>query len=203
MRSITVNNREIIPSKIVCIGRNYVEHIIELDNEQPEEMLIFFKPNAAISSELLSEHHETLSYEGELCFIYENKRLSAVGFGLDLTKRQLQTTLKTKGLPWERAKAFSGSAIFSDFVEITENDENLSFLLKINGNPIQYGQVGLMINKPEEILNEIRSFIGLNDGDIIMTGSPKGVGKINKNDLFQAEVMINDQVVTSAEWVAR
>ena len=203
MKSINIKDRKITPSKIVCVGRNYVEHIRELENEIPDQILIFMKHNSAISNELLSYHQEPLSYEGELCFLYENNRFSAIGFGLDLTKRQLQSTLKSKGLPWERAKSFDGSAVFSDFTEISDNDTNLSFSLDINGKPTQFGQIDLMINKPEQILEEIRTFISLNDGDIVMTGSPKGVGVIQKDDLFKAKVMINDEVVTSAEWVAR
>lgn len=203
MKSINIKDRKITPSKIVCVGRNYVEHIRELENEIPDQILIFMKYNSAISNELLSYHQEQLSYEGELCFLYENNRFSAIGFGLDLTKRQLQSTLKSKGLPWERAKSFDGSAVFSDFTEISDNDTNLSFSLDINGKPTQFGQIDLMINKPEQILEEIRTFISLNDGDIVMTGSPKGVGVIQKDDLFKAKVMINDEVVTSAKWVAR
>lgn len=99
MKSITISDRKIIPSKIVCVGRNYVEHIMELENEIPDEILIFMKHNSAISNELLSYHQEPLSYEGELCFLYEKNRFSAIGFGLDLTKRQLQTTLKKKACP--------------------------------------------------------------------------------------------------------
>lgn len=203
MKSITINNRKITPSKIVCVGRNYVEHIMELENEIPDEILIFMKHNSAISNELLSYHQEPLSYEGELCFLYEKDRFSAIGFGLDLTKRQLQTTLKNKGLPWERAKSFDGSAVFSNFTEISDHDKNLSFSLDINGKRTQYGQIDLMIHKPEQILKEIRSFITLNDGDIVMTGSPKGVGVIHQHDLFTANVMVDDNVVASGEWIAR
>jgi 2-keto-4-pentenoate hydratase/2-oxohepta-3-ene-1,7-dioic acid hydratase in catechol pathway len=110
MKSIIVDNTQVIPSKIICIGRNYVDHIAELGNEVPDEMVVFIKPNSSIAEQLSSYHDEPLHYEGELCFVYQLGRFSAVGFGLDLTKRQLQSKLKAKGLPWERASRPGWSA---------------------------------------------------------------------------------------------
>ncbi|MBF0239182.1 MAG: fumarylacetoacetate hydrolase family protein [SAR324 cluster bacterium] len=203
MKSIIIGDRNVIPSKIICIGRNYVEHITELQNEVPDDMVVFLKPNSAISEELVSFHQEQIHYEGELCFMYENSRFSAIGFGLDLTKRQLQSTLKHKGLPWERAKAFDGSALFGDFVAIADQDQNYSFELFINDQLVQAGNIDLMIHKPEQILKELRSFMSLEDGDILMTGTPKGVGVVNKNDKFSGRVMVGNKIITSVEWIAR
>ncbi len=203
LKTVTVGNRNIIPSKVVCIGRNYVEHIEELGNEIPEDMVIFLKPNSAISEELQSSHQEPLHYEGELCFVFENGRFSAVGFGLDLTKRGLQSRLKAKGLPWERSKAFDGSALFSDFVEISGVDPTLTVELDIDGGNIQSGDVGLMMYKPEQILAEILSFMSLDEGDIVMTGTPKGVGVVKANQVFVGKVIVAGEIITCAEWLAK
>ena len=116
MRSIVLDVREVFPTKIVCIGMNYVEHIRELGSETPENPVIFLKPNSAISRDIQSSKNELIHYESEISFVVNSGRLSAVGFGLDLTKRELQSGLKARGLPWERAKAFDGSAVFSEFV---------------------------------------------------------------------------------------
>jgi len=202
LNSIFIGNRKIEPSKIICVGRNYIEHIKELNSEIPENMVIFLKPNSAISHKLDSFHKEQIHYEAELCFVYKMGRFSAVGFGLDLTKRELQNRLKIKGLPWERAKAFDGSALFSKFVEIKSISQNLTVELSINGETIQSGNINQMIYKPETILTELQTFISLNDCDIVMTGTPKGVGIVNKGSVFVGKVIENDEVITSAEWVA-
>lgn len=203
MNSIIVGNREVIPSKIICVGRNYVEHIRELNNEIPENMVVFLKPNSAISQELHSFQIEQIHYEAELCFVYENGKFSAVGFGLDLTKRELQNKLKSKGLPWERAKAFNGSAVFSNFVEILDINRKFSVELKINGKNVQSGNIDLMIYKPEVILAELFTFMSLNDGDIIMTGTPEGVGIVNKESVFAGKVKENNKTIISVEWLAK
>ncbi len=93
MNTVLLSGQQIIPSKIICIGRNYVGHIAELGNQIPEEMVVFNKPNSAITNKLLAFHQETLHYEGEICFLYQNGQFSAVAFGLDLTKRKMQTAL--------------------------------------------------------------------------------------------------------------
>ena len=203
MKTILVENRTVSPSKIVCIGRNYVEHISELNNEVPDDMVVFLKPNSAITEELNSFHNEQLHYEAELCFLFENGRFSAVGLGLDITKRELQDKLKSKGLPWERAKAFNGSAVFSQFVEISKISNGLSLELDINGKNIQSADIGMMIHKPDEILSELLTFISLNDGDIVMTGTPKGVGKIIKEQLFFGKVRDNGKIITSIQWAVK
>jgi len=205
MKTVIVDNKEVGPSKIVCIGRNYVKHIAELGNEIPDDMVVFNKPNSAISTDLLSHHQEQLHYEGELCFVVNNGKFSAVGFGLDLTKRALQNKLKSKGLPWERAKGFNGAAVFSEFVSISPEDinETLTLELTIDDSVIQTGGVKLMMYKPDEILTELETYTELNDGDIVMTGTPKGVGAISKGALFRGRVFSNNKDLVSVSWLAR
>jgi len=203
LNKVTINNSFITPSKIVCVGRNYVEHIAELGNEVPENIVIFTKPNSAISNKLISKHDEPLHYEGEICFLYQQGAFTAIGFGLDLTKRQLQSTLKEKSLPWERSKSFDGSAVFSKFVSIAEIESNFEIKLSINNQLKQKGSVVDMIYKPLAILEEIQSFMTLVDGDIIMTGTPKGVGVINAGDSFTGCIRNNGENILSATWVAQ
>lgn len=106
MNSVTCSNEPIVPSKIVCIGRNYSEHIEELGNATPKRMVVFIKPNSSISETLTSYHGEQVHYEAEICFLVKKEELFAVGVGIDLTKRALQKELREEGLPWERAKSF-------------------------------------------------------------------------------------------------
>ncbi|WP_299794188.1 fumarylacetoacetate hydrolase family protein [uncultured Shewanella sp.] len=202
MNTVVLGNRVVTPSKIVCVGRNYVDHIEELKNEIPEQMVLFVKPNSCITDELISYQDEAIHYESELCFLVENGGFVAVGLGLDLTKRNLQSKLKAKGLPWERAKAFDGSAVMSEFVKIEEAWDGLNFDLFINGEPTQRGNIGLMMNKPAEILDEIKRFMTLEDGDIVMTGTPKGVGQVNEGDEFRAILRDNDARLLEVSWCA-
>lgn len=192
------------PSKIVCIGRNYVDHINELGNQIADQMVVFNKPNTAIATQLLSEHNgEPLHFETEICFKIQQGHLAEVGVGLDLTKRDLQSKLKAKGLPWERAKAFDGSALFSHFVPIEQADiAGLNLSLSINDHLQQQGNVGLMLYKPSNILTQISEFMTLNDGDIIMTGTPAGVGRVIAGDAFKASIMCADQLLIEVSWLA-
>ncbi|HIE78611.1 MAG TPA: FAA hydrolase family protein [Candidatus Thioglobus sp.] len=202
MKTIKLGNKAYSPSKIVCIGLNYVEHVEELNNEIPDEVVIFSKPNSAITSKLSSHHNEQLHYETELCFIYGAGNYIGVGVGLDLTKRLLQTELRKKGLPWERAKAFNGAALFSEFVLLPKSLDSLSFQLSINGTMKQSGNIELMINKPLEVLNEITSFMNLVEGDIVMTGTPKGVGIVKSGDTFHVKLFSDNTQLTDEQWTA-
>lgn len=200
------------PSKVICIGRNYVDHIKELANEIPDEMVVFLKPNSAINKVLTAKHNDdVLHYEAELSFLYQGGKFTAVGLGLDLTKREVQGKLKAKGLPWERAKAFDNSAIFSDFVSIEQEDiQRLNLSLMINDAPKQQGGVNLMMTKPADILRELQNFMSLEDGDIVMTGTPKGVGIIGNNDSFtgqvylsQKDTVVDNKVLLDCTWLAQ
>lgn len=211
MKKVSTNHQQFTPSKIVCVGRNYVEHIEELNNEMPTQMVVFNKPNSAISETLNSFHQEILHYEAELCLLVSEGQPVALGVGLDLTKRALQSALKTKGLPWERAKAFDGSVVLSEFVVIDDSmcqpngelKNELGVGLFINGQLTQTATIGLMIHKPAEILQEIESYSSLVDGDIIMTGTPKGVGVIEKGAIFEATVCLGEEVLVSKKWQAQ
>jgi len=200
MQAILFNGKKIIPSKVVCIGRNYVEHIEELNNELPTEPVIFVKPNSAISSEIKIHENDAIHYEAELSLVVKNNQFIAAGIGLDLTKREIQSVLKEKGLPWERAKAFDHSAIFSEFVSIDGSVNSLRFVLFINGNLVQQANVDLMIYKPAQILNAVSEFMSFEDNDILMTGTPKGVGKINEGDQFVGQLYDQDKLLISKEW---
>lgn len=203
MNTVQLESEQVAPSKIVCIGRNYLEHIRELGNETPDDMVIFNKPNSSISQQLLAFRDETLHYEGEICFMLRAGRLHALGFGLDLTQRQLQSKLKAKGLPWERAKAFDGAACFSDFVLLGDTPvESLTLQLEVDGELRQQGGYDLMMYKPAQILDGVARFMSLDDGDIIMTGTPKGVGEVRRGERFVGRVLSGAQVLVSAEWVA-
>lgn len=202
MNTIRLDGRPVVPGKIVCVGRNYVAHIEELGNEMPEQMVVFCKPNAAIGSELKAVIDERLHYEGELCFMVMEGRLAGVGFGLDLTKRDLQSRLKAKGLPWERAKAFDGACLLSDFVGIESAREDLSFTLALDGVPTQQGNLPLMIHKPDDIVAGVSAFMSLQDGDIIMTGTPKGVGEVHAGVLFEASVRQGGRELLRVDWLA-
>jgi 2-keto-4-pentenoate hydratase/2-oxohepta-3-ene-1,7-dioic acid hydratase in catechol pathway len=188
---------------VVCIGRNYVEHIKELNNEMPERAVIFVKPNSAVCGEIFSVSDEPIHYEGEISFIIENGNIRAVGFGLDLTKRGLQSQLKSKGLPWERAKAFDRSAVFSDFVSFSGNIDDLSLQLFINGELTQQATVDLMIYKPLQLVEEVATFMSFAEGDILMTGTPKGVGELSKDDRLVGRIFAGDKLLIEQKWVVK
>lgn len=204
MKSVYLQETAITPSKILCVGRNYLEHIQELNNAVPDEMVVFNKVNSCISQTLRAEHgQEPLHYETEICFIVENGQYSAVGLGLDLTKRGVQSALKNKGLPWERAKGFDGSAVFSRFIPLQGIDINaLELELFINNVRVQHGVVGQMMYPPQTILNELKSYTTLEDGDVVMTGTPQGVGEVHQDDAFLGRLKCGEQTLIEIEWRA-
>ena len=198
---IEAGDGRIEPGKIVCVGRNYVEHIKELGNEIPDNMVIFSKPATSVTDTLVSVHcGEPLHYEGEISFLYHNGTFSLAAFGLDLTKRGLQSRLKEKGLPWERAKAFDGAALFSPFVPLKGDFSKLSLKLEINGATVQSAPTGLMMYKPLDILKEISSFMTLREGDIVMTGTPAGVGTVEEGSLFKGMLLEDEKVISEKSW---
>ncbi len=197
MQSVQFENRLIYPTKVVCVGRNYVEHIKELGNETPESMVLFNKPNSAITPTL---HYirEDCRFEGEICFMVQEGKLAGVGFGLDLTLADTQNYLKSKGLPWERAKAFDRSAVLSPFVPLNDPLKTIEMKLYRNDTLAQHATYDLMIYKPDQILQQIQSFMCLEDGDIIMSGTPKGVSTYQIGDRFRAEILIENRTIL--EW---
>ncbi len=203
MKSITWDGKAVYPSKIVCIGRNYADHIKEFDNEASQEPVIFMKPNSAISNEIHSSKTELIHFEGEITFLISSGELRAVGFGLDLTKRDLQYKLMGRGWPWERAKAFDHSAVFSDFVTFKGNITELRMELYINDALVQFACYDLMLNKPSQMLNEARSFLSFEDGDLLMTGTPKGVGSVNSGDRYLGKIFEKETLVVEGSWVVK
>ena len=203
MNPILFEERQITPSKVICIGRNYVDHAKELNNEVPTSPVIFIKPNSAISSELYAGTEQPLHYEGEIALLIMDGAIAGVGFGLDLTNREIQGELKAKGLPWERAKAFDRAAVFSDFVKLANPVESLRLELTINDKLVQQGGYDLMIFKPDLLLREISRSFTLEDGDIIMTGTPKGLGAVNRGDRFRGTILTGDRPLVTREWTAQ
>jgi len=199
MKQVRFEYSYITPSKVVCVGRNYVEHIYELGNEIPSSMVLFNKPNSAISDRLYSFYEDT-RFEGEICFLIQQNKIAGVGFGLDLTHASIQNHLKSKGLPWERAKAFDGSAVFSEFVKFDGDISKLSMKLYLNGTLQQFATYDLMIYKPQTIIEEIQSFMSLEDGDIVMSGTPKGVSTYKVGDIFVGEIWYEDEMVVQGRW---
>ncbi len=194
--------------KIICIGRNYAEHAKELGNEIPESPVIFMKPDTAVlkgSDFYIPEFSDDVHYELEVVlkiskggkYILEknaDKHYEEIGLGIDFTARDLQSKLKEKGLPWELAKGFDGSAVLSDFFSKEDfNLENLNFSLLKNKEKVQDGNTSMMIFSAEKIIAFVSQYFTLKVGDLIFTGTPKGVGKIEENDVLEA--FLEDQKV--------
>ncbi len=202
MKKIRFQDKHFTPSKIVCVGRNFSEHARELGNDVPEQPVIFIKPNSAISDTLHAYHGEVLHYEAEMTFLVVNNQLAAVGMGLDLTKRGLQSELKAKSLPWERAKSFNGAAVLSDFVTLPSTLNGLHFELHINGDLVQAGDINHMVFSPQIILTECETFLALEDGDVLMTGTPKGVGEVKVGDTFDITLFSHHERLLEQRWLA-
>lgn len=187
--------------KIICIGRNYTDHISELDNEKPEHPIIFMKPDTAI---LLKNqpffipdfsndvHHEVeilikISRVGKhIDAKFAHKYYDEIGLGIDFTARDLQQELKSKGLPWEKAKSFDGAAVIGNFVpkEIFNDVNEIAFSLQKNEKIVQQGQTSLMLWKIDALIEYVSKYFTLKIGDIIFTGTPSGVAKVNPNDVL-------------------
>ncbi|CAL2074649.1 2-keto-4-pentenoate hydratase/2-oxohepta-3-ene-1,7-dioic acid hydratase in catechol pathway [Tenacibaculum sp. 190524A05c] len=186
--------------KIICIGRNYAKHIEELANERPENPVVFMKPDSAILPKrnpfFIPPFSNDVHYEVEVLVKinkvgkhistkFAHKYYDTVGLGIDFTARDVQAECKKKGLPWEKAKAFDGSAIIGEFYPKEEfNLENLSFQLHKNGEVVQDGNTESMLWKVDELVSYVSQFFTLKKGDIIFTGTPAGVGKVVENDVL-------------------
>ncbi|MCC7521137.1 MAG: fumarylacetoacetate hydrolase family protein [Flavobacteriaceae bacterium] len=185
--------------KIICIGRNYAEHIAELQHERPTDPVIFMKPDSAIlpahNPFYIPDFSNDLHYEVELVVKinrlgkhiaprFAHKYYDEIGLGIDFTARDLQNQLKDKGLPWEKAKAFDGSAVIGDFLPKTDfPDINaIEFGLKKNQEWVQKGNSEMMLWKIDELIAYVSQFFTLKIGDFIFTGTPAGVGKVSPED---------------------
>lgn len=190
--------------KIICIGRNYVEHISELENERPEEPVIFLKPDTAILGKVAdfyipgfsdNIHHEIelvikIDKVGKYIDVkFAHKYYSEITVGIDFTARDLQKKLKDNGLPWEKAKAFDGSAVVGTFIPISGlNIDNLNFELLKNGISQQKGNTQQMLWKIDELIAYTSQFFTLKKGDLIFTGTPSGVSKVVTNDTLEGHL---------------
>ena len=185
--------------KIICIGRNYAKHIEELQNEKPENPVVFLKPDSAILAKkqpfFIPPFSNDIHYEVEVLvkinkvgkYIEEkfaHKYYDEIGLGIDFTARDLQSKLKEKGLPWEKAKSFDGAAVVGKWMPISNiKDVNaIEFSLKKNDNFVQLGNTSHMLWKIDELIEYVSKYFTLKIGDIIFTGTPAGVGKVIAND---------------------
>jgi 2-keto-4-pentenoate hydratase/2-oxohepta-3-ene-1,7-dioic acid hydratase in catechol pathway len=187
--------------KIICVGRNYAKHIEELANEKPESPVIFLKPDSAILPKknpfFIPAFSEDVHYEVEVLIKinkvgkhiaekFAHKYYDEIGLGIDFTARDLQAKCKAKGLPWEKAKAFDGSAVIGEFYPKEQYDlENLKFQLYMNGALVQDGNSNAMLWKIDELISYVSQYFTLKKGDVIFTGTPAGVGKVSENDVLK------------------
>lgn len=193
MKSIIFNQISRPINNIYCIGRNYVEHITELNNQIPDEPLVFLKPNASLTTSnhiTLPDFSDNIHYETEMVLLMgENKQIIGVGVGLDLTARDVQNIAKAKGLPWLKAKGFKNACWVSPFFTYQQKDYHLS--LAINHTICQNDSTEKMIYSASALVDYLDGVYGLYAGDLIFTGTPKGVGKLNIGD--KLTIKINDK----------
>ena len=195
----TVSNYTYPTSKVVCVGRNYLAHARELNNPVPQEPLLFIKPNSSLSDltagvnlpAIAAEcHHEVeiailISRRATAIEAREAKDyIAGVGLALDLTLREVQERLKKQGQPWEKAKAFDGSCPVTEFISLSEEADlaNLNFHLAINDKMVQQANSSEMIFPVDMLLSDISRHFTLYPGDIVLTGTPSGVGPLNRHD---------------------
>ena len=188
--------------KIICIGRNYVNHIAELNNERPDEPVIFMKPDTAILPKktpfTIPEFSNDIHHEVEILvkiskvgkYIdtkFAHKYYDEIGLGIDFTARDVQNKLKEKGLPWEKAKAFDGSAMIGDFHPKNQfiSTENITFELTNNNKTVQKSNSSHMLWKIDELISFISRYFTLKIGDIIFTGTPEGVAVVKPDDVLE------------------
>ena len=186
--------------KIICVGRNYTEHIAELENEKPEDPVLFLKPDTAILLKkqpfFIPPFSNDVHYEVELLVRinrvgkhiqkkFAHKYYDEIGLGIDFTARDLQKKLKEKGLPWEKAKSFDGAAVIGEKwlkKERFQDVDHIPFSLKKNENVVQSGNSSHMLWKIDELIEYISQYFTLKIGDVIFTGTPAGVGPVAIDD---------------------
>ncbi|SDZ50613.1 MULTISPECIES: fumarylacetoacetate hydrolase family protein [Rhodonellum] len=200
--------------KIIAIGRNYTEHIEELKNERSDAPVVFLKPDTALLKNNAPFYHpdfsENIHHEVEIVLKvckegkhikkeFASRYFDEIGIGIDFTARDLQDKCKAKGLPWEIAKAFNGSAPIGQFIPIKEirDTQNINFHLLINGELKQKGNTSMMLFDFETIIAYVSNFFTLKKGDLIFTGTPAGVSKVSIGDHLEA--FIEDQKLLDFE----
>ena len=191
--------------KIICIGRNYTDHIEELANERPEDPVVFLKPDTSLVLKnqpfFIPPFSDDVHYEVEVLVRinrigkhiqqkFAHKYFDEIGLGIDFTARDLQAKLKAKGLPWEKAKAFDGAAVVGDWVNKSElpHIDELQFEMTKNGTVVQQSSSALMLWKVDELIAYVSQFFTLKIGDIIFTGTPAGVGSVAENDVLEGSL---------------
>jgi len=191
--------------KLICIGRNYTDHIKELENEKPTDPVVFLKPDTAILLKkqpfFIPDFSDDVHHEVEVLVKikkvgkhidkkFAHKYYDDIGLGIDFTARDLQAQLKAKGLPWEKAKAFDGAAVIGKWLPKTkfDNVDNINFSLKKNDEVVQNGNTELMLWKIDELIEYVSKYFTLKIGDIIFTGTPAGVGKVFANDTLKGYI---------------
>lgn len=196
--------------KIICVGRNYTEHIAELQNEKPDTPVIFMKPDTALLKngldfylpEFSTEIHHEVELVVKICKVgkhiaqkFAHKYYTQVSLGIDFTARDLQRLLKAKGLPWEQAKAFDNSAFVGRWLEKdTLGDLNdIHFSLSKNDQLVQLGHSAKMLWKIDELIAYVSKYFTLKTGDLIFTGTPAGVSQVQSGDFLQGH--LNDQEI--------
>ncbi len=188
--------------KIICIGRNYVDHISELQNERPDSPVIFLKPDTAVLPKkqdfYIPEFSNDIHHEVEVVVKiskpgkhidekFAHKYYDEIGLGIDFTARDVQKTLKEKGLPWEISKAFDGSAVIGDFISKKNfsSIESINFELQKNNEVVQKGNTDKMLWNIDAIIAYVSKFFTLKTGDLIFTGTPSGVGAVKPGDVLE------------------
>ena len=191
--------------KIICVGRNYVDHIKELKNQRPDSPVIFLKPETSIINKkhpfFIPNFSKDVQYEVEILVKinrlgkaisteFSHKYYNHIGLGIDFTARDIQNILKNKGLPWEKSKAFDGSALIGNWINKSEIPDlnNINFNLEKNGNIVQVGNTSKMLWNIDELISEISKYFTLKIGDIIFTGTPVGVGRVDENDILVGRI---------------
>ncbi len=187
--------------KLICIGRNYTDHIEELENEKPTDPVIFMKPDTAILLKkqpfFIPDFSNEIHHEVEILIKikkvgkyidkkFAHKYYDEISLGIDFTARDLQTSLKQKGLPWEKAKAFDGAAVIGNWVSKKEftNVDDIDFRLEKNEEIVQQGNTKFMLWKIDELIEYVSKYFTLKIGDVIFTGTPAGVGTVKTNDIL-------------------
>ena len=189
--------------KIICIGRNYAKHAAELNNPIPQEPVVFLKPDTAILLKkhpfFIPEHSNEVHHEIEVVVKinrlgkhieprFAHKYYDEIGLGIDFTARDVQARCKEKGLPWEKAKAFDGSAAVSRFFKLKDLNKpitDIDFHLDINGKTVQKGNTKNMLFPVDELIAHVSKYFTLKTGDLIFTGTPSGVGQVHRDDLLE------------------
>ena len=191
--------------KLICIGRNYAKHIEELENERPDSPVVFIKPDSSILLKkqpfFIPEFSNDVHYEVELLIKikkigkhinrqFASRYYDEIGLGIDFTARDLQSNLKAKGLPWEKAKSFDGAAVIGKWLPKSQFPclDNLNFTLEKNGKEVQVGNTKNMLWKIDELIEYVSKYFTLKIGDIIFTGTPAGVGAVKTNDQLKGYI---------------